>query len=28
VPRLFDRYLQTATVLTRAVEQLSQSGHR
>ncbi len=28
VPRLFDRYLQAATVLTRAVEQLSQSGQR
>jgi hypothetical protein len=26
VPRLFDRYLQAATVLTRAVEQLPQSG--
>jgi hypothetical protein len=28
VPRLFDRYLQAATVLTRAVEQLPQSGQR
>ena len=28
VPRLFDRYLQTATLLTRAVEQLPQSGQR
>lgn len=28
VPRLFDRYLQAATVLTRAVEQLSQSEQR
>jgi hypothetical protein len=28
VPRLFDRYLQAATVLTRAVEQLSQPGQR
>jgi hypothetical protein len=28
VPRLFDRYLQAATRLTRAVEQLSQSGER
>jgi hypothetical protein len=28
VPRLFDRYLQTATLLTRAVEQLPLSGHR
>ena len=28
VPRLFDRYLQSTTLLTRAVEQLSQSGLR
>jgi hypothetical protein len=28
VPRLFDRYLQAATVLARAVEQLPQSGQR
>jgi len=28
MPRLFDRYLQTATLLTRAVVQLSQSGQR
>jgi hypothetical protein len=28
VPRLFDRYLQAATELTRAVERLSQSGQR
>jgi hypothetical protein len=28
VPRLFDRYLRAATVLTRAVERLSQSGQR
>ena len=28
VPRLFDRYLQAATVLTRAIEQLPQSGQR
>jgi len=28
VPRLFDRYLQAATVLARAVEQLPQSGER
>jgi hypothetical protein len=28
VPRLFDRYLQAATALARAVEQLSQSGQR
>jgi hypothetical protein len=28
VPRLFDRYLQAATRLTRAVEQLPQSGDR
>jgi predicted nucleotidyltransferase len=28
VPRLFDRYLQAATVLSRAVEQLPQSVHR
>ena len=28
VPRLFDRYLQAATLLTRAVEQLPQSGQR
>jgi hypothetical protein len=28
VPRLFDRYLQAATRLTRAVEQLPQSGQR
>lgn len=28
VPRLFDRYLQAATALTRAVEQLSQSEQR
>ena len=28
VPRLFDRYLQAATHLTRAVEQLPQSGPR
>ena len=28
VPRFFDRYLQAATVLTRAVEQLLQSGPR
>ncbi len=28
VPRLFDRYLQTMTLLTRAVEQLPQSGPR
>ena len=28
VPRLFDRYLQAATLLTRAVERLSQSGQR
>jgi hypothetical protein len=28
VPRLFDRYLQAATALTRAVEQLPQSGQR
>ena len=28
VPRLFDRYLQAATVLTRAVEQRSQSEQR
>ena len=28
VPRLFDRYLQASTLLTRAVEQLSQSGQR
>ena len=28
VPRLFDRYLQAATLLIRAVEQLSQLEHR
>ena len=28
MPRLFDRYLQTATLLARAVVQLSQSGQR
>ena len=28
LPRLFDRYLQAATLLTRAVEQLLQSGQR
>jgi hypothetical protein len=28
VPRLFDRYLQAATMLTRAVEQLPQPGQR
>lgn len=28
LPRLFDRYLQAATLLTRAVEQLLQSGPR
>jgi hypothetical protein len=28
VPRLFDRYLQAATAIARAVEQLSQSGQR
>jgi hypothetical protein len=28
MPRLFDRYLQAATLLTRAVEQLSQSRQR
>ena len=28
VPRLFDRYLQAATLLARAVEQLPQSGQR
>jgi len=28
VPRLFDRYLQAATLLTRAVEQLQLSEHR
>ena len=28
MPRLFDRYLHTATLLSRAVEQLSQSGQR
>ena len=28
VPRFFDRYLQAATLLTRAVEQLLQSGQR
>ncbi len=28
IPRLFDRYLQAATLLTRAVEQLPQSGQR
>ena len=28
VPRLFDRYLQATTLLTRAVEQLPQSGHQ
>ena len=28
VPRLFDRYLQTMTQLTRAVQQLSQAGPR
>lgn len=28
VPRLFDRYLQAATVLARGVEQLPQSGQR
>jgi hypothetical protein len=28
VPRLFDRYLQTMTLLTRAVQQLSQAGQR
>jgi len=28
LPRLFDRYLQAATLLTRAVEQLSQSEQR
>jgi hypothetical protein len=28
MPRLFDRYLQAATLLTRAVGQLSQSGQR
>jgi predicted nucleotidyltransferase len=28
VPRLFDRYLQAATLLARAVEPLLQSGHR
>jgi hypothetical protein len=28
VPRLFDRYLQAATMLTRAVEQLLQQGQR
>ena len=28
IPRLFDRYLQAVTLLTRAVEQLPQSGQR
>ena len=28
MPRLFDRYLQAATLLARSVEQLSQSGQR
>jgi hypothetical protein len=28
VPRFFDRYLQAATLLTRAVEQLPQSEQR
>jgi hypothetical protein len=28
VPRLFDRYLQAATLLSRTVEQLSQSEQR
>jgi hypothetical protein len=28
VPRLFDRYLQAATLVSRTVEQLSQSEQR